>query len=278
MTSARRGRSAEGRAEIRRELVAAAVRLFTEQGYDNTTIDDIATAAGVGRRTFFRYFRSKEDAIAPDHEAGLARVAEVLAAAHPDEPTTSLVLRAGETVFELYTEDPQLSVRRFALTHRVPTLRDRESASVDHYRQLLTRHLRERLSAERTGAGVAGARGAGVAGERTGAGVAGAPGARGAGGGESGASWADVGAGGSTARPLDGEVELCAAVMAASVVAAHNVALREWLAAGATAEGVDGLVARFRSVADLLPGEPGLATVTDRLEAAIGRLERTTAR
>ena len=54
MPSARRGRSTEGRAEVRRDLVAAAVRLFTERGYDETTIDDIAVAAGVGRRTFFR--------------------------------------------------------------------------------------------------------------------------------------------------------------------------------------------------------------------------------
>jgi AcrR family transcriptional regulator len=219
MKSARRGRSTEGRAEVRRDLVAAAVRLFTERGYDETTIDDIAAAAGVGRRTFFRYFRSKEDAISPDHEAALVRVAEVFAAAHPEEPTTSLVLRAGETVFDQYTEDPQLSVRRFALTHRVPVLRDRESASVDHYRRLFTRHLRERV-----------------------------------------------------------EDDLRAAVMAASVVAAHNVALREWLAAGAPADGVAALLGRFRSVAELLPGQPGLTTVADRLEAAIGRLERTAGR
>jgi AcrR family transcriptional regulator len=219
MNSPRRGRSTEGRAEVRRNLVAAAVRLFTERGYDETTIDDIAAAAGVGRRTFFRYFRSKEDAISPDHEAALARVAEVFAAAHPEEPTTSLVLRAGETVFDQYTEDPQLSVRRFALTHRVPVLRDRESASVDHYRRLFTRHLRERM-----------------------------------------------------------DDDLRAAVTAASVVAAHNLALREWLAAGAPEDGVRGLVDRFRGVADLLPGDPGLTAVADRLEAAIGRLERTARR
>ena len=215
MTAARRGRSAEGRAEVRRDLVAAAVTLFTEQGYDATTIDDITTAAGVGRRTFFRYFRSKEDAISPDHGTGLARVAEVFTAAHPGEPTASLVLRAGETVFELYTDDPPLSVRRFALTHRVPVLRDRESACVDHYRRLFTRQLRKRM--------------------------------------------------------VD---DLRAAVAAASVVAAHNVALREWLAAGGSPAGIPALLERFRSVADLLPGDPGLTTVADRLEAAVGRLER----
>jgi AcrR family transcriptional regulator len=222
MTGTRRGRSVEGRAEVRRDLVAAAVQLFRSKGYDDTTVDDIAAGAGVGRRTFFRYFRSKEDAISPDHEAGLARVAEVFDTAHPDEPTASLVLRAGETVFDLYTDDPALSVVRFALTHDVPVLRDRESASVDHYRRLFIRRVRERFAAE-----------------------------------------------------ADGEMR--AAVIGAAVVAAHNIALRSWLAAGAPADGVDACRARFRRVADMLPVEPDttLADVTQRLEAAVVRLEST---
>jgi AcrR family transcriptional regulator len=214
----RRGRSAEGRAEVRRDLVAAAVRLFGTRGYDETTVDDIAAAAGVGRRTFFRYFRSKEDAISPDHDAALARIAAIFDSAHDDEPTTSLALRAGETVFDLYTDDPQLSVDRFRLTHEVPALRDRESASVDHYRRLFTRYLRRR-SAD----------------------------------------------------------ELHAAVTGAAVVAAHNIALREWLSAGAPADGVRACVERFRQVADMLPvvASGHLESVTQRLEAAVGRLERS---
>ncbi len=219
----RRGSSAEGRAEVRRDLVGAAARLFDEHGYDDTTVDDIAAAAGVGRRTFFRYFRSKEDAISPDHESALARVAEVFAAAHPDEPAASVVLRAGETVFELYTADPELSLRRFRVTHRVPALRDRESASVDHYRRLFIRHLRKRLAGE-----------------------------------------------------LDGELR--AAVIGAAVVAAHNLALRAWLATGAPADGVAACRERFRRVAALLPVEPDLGSVAERLEAVAGRLERRAGR
>jgi len=151
MTVARRGRSEAGRAEVRRDLVAAAVTQFTEQGYDDTTVDDIAAAAGVGRRTFFRYFRAKEEAVSPDHAAALARVDEIFESAHPTEPPAVLALRAGETVFDIYTEDPALSVARYRVTHQVPALRDRESASVDHYRRLFTRHLRRRLSADPDG-------------------------------------------------------------------------------------------------------------------------------
>ena len=225
MTGAtRRGRSPEGRAEVRRELVAAAVRLFRTRGYEETTVDDIAAAAGVGRRTFFRYFPSKEDAISPDHEVGLARIAEVFATAHPTEPTATLVVRAGETVFQLYADDPQLSVERFRLTHEVAALRDRESARVDHYRRLFTRRLRERFAGEPNG-------------------------------------------------------DLRAAVTGAAVVAAHNLALRAWLAGGGRPDQLDDCRARFRKVVDMLPGEPAreepaLQGVTERLEAAVARLER----
>jgi AcrR family transcriptional regulator len=219
MTGAtRRGRSPEGRAEVRRELVAAAVRLFRTRGYEETTVDDIAAAAGVGRRTFFRYFPSKEDAISPDHEVALARIAEVFATAHPAEPTASLVLRAGETVFDLYADDPELSVERFRLTHEVPALRDRESARVDHYRRLFTRRLRERFAGEPDG-------------------------------------------------------DLRAAVTGAAVVAAHNLALRAWLAGGGRPDELESCRAKFRRLAEMLPGEPGLHGVTERLEAAVARLE-----
>ncbi len=220
-SGARRGRSAEGRAEVRRALVDAALTLFATHGYDETTVDDIAAAAGVARRTFFRYFRGKEDAVSPDHEACLTRLDAVFTAAHPGEPVLSVVLRAAEFVLDMYFADADASRIRFRLVHEVAALRDREVASVHPYRQLFTRHLRRRL----------------------------------------------VGA-------ADGELR--AAVTAAAVVAAHNQALRTWLAEGATEEGKQPCRDRFRRVADLLPVEAAddLFDVARRLEDAVERLER----
>ncbi|MBR7834227.1 TetR family transcriptional regulator [Actinospica durhamensis] len=57
------GRREENKARTRSALEQAAARLFEEHGFAATTVRDIAAAAGVGERTFFRYFPSKEDLV-----------------------------------------------------------------------------------------------------------------------------------------------------------------------------------------------------------------------
>src|SRR6476620_12280489 len=51
---------------VRDAIWDAAVNLFSEKGFDETTVDDIAQAAGVSRRSFFRYFSSKSDLMGQD--------------------------------------------------------------------------------------------------------------------------------------------------------------------------------------------------------------------
>jgi len=58
----------------RADLEQVAFDLFERQGFERTTIDDIARAAGIGRRTFFRYFPSKNDVAWGDFDAELARM------------------------------------------------------------------------------------------------------------------------------------------------------------------------------------------------------------
>lgn len=62
MTTLREQKKAQVRDTLRRE----ALRLFSTQGYDATTVDEIAAAAGVSHMTFFRYFPTKEDAVLMD--------------------------------------------------------------------------------------------------------------------------------------------------------------------------------------------------------------------
>ena len=62
------------------EITAVAMRLFLEQGFEQTTIDQIAATAGISRRSFFRYFGTKEDVVLGDLARDGERVREALAA------------------------------------------------------------------------------------------------------------------------------------------------------------------------------------------------------
>ncbi|WP_042436620.1 TetR family transcriptional regulator [Streptacidiphilus albus] len=129
------------RQQMRQDLAAAAMELFANQGYEETTVDQIAAAAGVARRTFFRYFRSKEEAIFPDHDDTLVRVADLLADADPSEHPLDVVCRGIKEVLRMYAATPNVSVARYRLIRQVPTLREREIAVVARYERLFTRYL-----------------------------------------------------------------------------------------------------------------------------------------
>lgn len=126
---------------MRRELAAAAMELFATKGYEATTVDEIAAQAGVARRTFFRHFRSKEEAIFPDHDDTLIRAEAVLNAAPPHEHPLDTVCRGIKEVMRMYAARPEISVSRYKLTREVPTLREAEIASVARYERLFTRYL-----------------------------------------------------------------------------------------------------------------------------------------
>ncbi|WP_030547426.1 TetR family transcriptional regulator [Streptomyces albus] len=140
-TTAGSRRAAAQRLTMRRKLAAAAMELFATKGYEATTVDEIAAAAGVARRTFFRHFRSKEEAIFPDHDDTLVRAEAVLAAAPAEEHPLDTVCRGIKEVMRMYAASPAVSVERYRLTREVPTLREREIASVARYERLFTRYL-----------------------------------------------------------------------------------------------------------------------------------------
>lgn len=136
-----RPNSSNQRLKMRRDISAAAMELFAGKGYEATTVDEIAVAAGVARRTFFRHFRSKEEAIFPDHDDTLERVKAVLDAAPAHESPLDTVCRGIKEVMRMYAAQPAVSVERYRLTREVPTLREREIASVSRYERLFTRYL-----------------------------------------------------------------------------------------------------------------------------------------
>jgi AcrR family transcriptional regulator len=90
MPAPTRGRRDRKKDETRQALREAAHRLFAEKGFSRTTIDDIAEAADVSRRTFFRYYDSKDDLLRTD----VADLLPVMLAALRRRPADELPLAA----------------------------------------------------------------------------------------------------------------------------------------------------------------------------------------
>ncbi|MFJ8598391.1 TetR/AcrR family transcriptional regulator [Streptomyces shenzhenensis] len=115
------------KAETRMEIARAAARLFAGRGLRATRAEDIAQAAGVAPRTFYRYFATKEEAVAPLYAAGAQRWAEAVRAAPADLPlpaalehATRHVLTPGTGVSTASWEWIRTLVR---LAHTSPALR-----------------------------------------------------------------------------------------------------------------------------------------------------------
>jgi AcrR family transcriptional regulator len=109
----------------RRELAEAAARLFLERGYPSTTVQDIADAADVSPRTFFRYFPSKEDVITAIASTTMDEALDHLAG-HDERESLRSVLTAMLTAsLAPVGEDPG-SARAFQFMLRdTPALRGR---------------------------------------------------------------------------------------------------------------------------------------------------------
>lgn len=99
-TSEEPGRREQNRLRTHNALVQAATRLFQEQGYEATTVRDIAAAAGVGERTFFRYFPSKESLVVQQVRETIPLLAAAIRKRPAEEPPL-VALR--EAVLDLAT-------------------------------------------------------------------------------------------------------------------------------------------------------------------------------
>lgn len=113
----------------RRALVEAALRLFKEKGYEETTIAEIAAEAEVATRTFFSYFASKEDVVFHDASARTAHLLELVASRRPGEPVAELLPRVIRASMLWASEGNGLALEeaaaRMELTLAVPALQAR---------------------------------------------------------------------------------------------------------------------------------------------------------
>jgi TetR/AcrR family transcriptional regulator, regulator of mycofactocin system len=106
----------------RQDVARAALGLFDRQGYDETTVDEIAAAVGVSRRTFFRYYESKPDVVWGEFDAELVRLRERLAEAPEDEPMLDVLRHAVVTTNRFGAGELDELRIRIGLISSVPTL------------------------------------------------------------------------------------------------------------------------------------------------------------
>lgn len=107
------------------ELEQVALRLFTERGFDAVTVDDIAAEANVARRTFFRYFASKDDVLFTDQSHQLDALREALAARPVEEPPLTALRRAILSMADSYEGDRERLLHRAKILAATPSLRGR---------------------------------------------------------------------------------------------------------------------------------------------------------
>jgi AcrR family transcriptional regulator len=107
-------------------LTKAAITLFAEQGYEATTVAEIAESAGLTKRTFFRYFSDKREVLFSGSEE-LERVwLEAVATAPPEATPLAMVTAGLNPVAEMFIERHDFARVRAGIVEANPELRERE--------------------------------------------------------------------------------------------------------------------------------------------------------
>ena len=122
------------------------MRLFSEQGFDQTTVEQIAAAAGISGRTFFRYFTGKAEVLwySFDHEVAALRAA--FATVPDDEPLMAAVRRVVVNANRYRAEDvPELRTRMRLIT-TVPALPATAGPHYDAWERAVSDFAASRLS------------------------------------------------------------------------------------------------------------------------------------
>jgi AcrR family transcriptional regulator len=110
------------KARTREALLDAAMDLFSRQGFDGATVEEIADACEVSPRTFFRYFPTKEDVLFADGEARRARLLTIIAERPATEAPFVALCEAMRTLADDYRDDRTALVARFQIVAASPHL------------------------------------------------------------------------------------------------------------------------------------------------------------
>ena len=131
-------------ATSRESVARVALGLFEQRGFEQTTVDDIAAALGVGRRTVFRYFASKNDIVWGDFEVVLQRLRRDLEA-HGDEVAVIDAVAAAAISSNHYPRDQLAELRtRLTLITMVPALQAHSTLRYADWRAVIAAYVARR--------------------------------------------------------------------------------------------------------------------------------------
>jgi AcrR family transcriptional regulator len=134
--------------ETKYRISETAMALFLKEGYANVTVEAVAEASGVSRRTVFRHFESKDELVFPDHTERRGLVERCLTESSPGTDPVDAVIAATEQSLHDFLSRPDLVLRRYKLTRVVPELRRREVVEHERYVALTRSYLRDHLPPE----------------------------------------------------------------------------------------------------------------------------------
>lgn len=104
-------------------IAAVALDLFDKNGFDGVTVDEIASASGISRRSFFRYFATKEDIVVAGHAAFGERIGEIVKARPRDEDVWVSLRRGYDILVDNVDRDPDAAARTMRIINSTASLR-----------------------------------------------------------------------------------------------------------------------------------------------------------
>lgn len=136
--------------DARGRLIRAAVELFVERGFDQTTTADIAQRAGVTERTFFRHFPDKREVLFDGSHQLQDTVNQAITSAPNDLSPLDAALRGMAATAAIFNEIRDHALRRAAIVAANPSLQERELLKLAAMTEVTDTALRQRGAGEPT--------------------------------------------------------------------------------------------------------------------------------
>lgn len=129
----------------RDEVAVVALELFTRRGFERTSLDEIAAALHVGRRTLFRYYRSKNDIVWGEFDDVLERLYHDLRHVSQDQPLMDVIREAALRSNTYPDEMLDELHRRITLIQTVPALQAHSMLRYADWRHVIAEYVSERI-------------------------------------------------------------------------------------------------------------------------------------